>query len=568
MNIREIIEYIKYSRIDEDDETSKPSSWLTADDSPAFLRDSVLENVPIYLSVSGLFMYSAFFPQKAIDKNVMEDMLNWNFGPSGGYGYGESYEKGHTRPTPRIFPPLDKFGTRSLNNAEPVFFLRQFEGYSPSAYLEISQKFSQIAGVHWVQSKYAYCRLNLTGDPEEVVYAKYDDDGIFCVSQQHILEFYMLLTKTVLVRFFEVMRYDDVMNLISGNRRSIDVLDPERELYFRKLTSSSEGILKGTVLRGYQVLRNRRSYKELSGLITGREAKQYALFIAHDWKHNIVREYSCDPAQLGNYFVESDLPYETSPAFFKPEVLSKYKQDPDKYSVKQRSISCRSAWSLKTYDINEAGQVHTYLIYLGHLPYQEQLYWKSFNEPPKASISKRAITTDFMGEWDTSYNPLESLEALLLKFPTVRYKEKLLPIWALPSQKSREPFPTLHYVITDSVKEWQDQILELAKVIIDNFQKRNIRSIASSLQCDNPQLGSLKLLNGCLNARGLDKDIINEVMKPLYELWETRSSISAHSGGQVPATDLKLDHRNRLTEIHGSLKLLSELILSGVLNIE
>jgi hypothetical protein len=355
----------------------------------------------------------------------MEDLLNWNFGPSGGYGCGESYEKGRDKPTPRVFPPIDEFRTKSLNNAEPVFFLRQFEGYSPLAYLEINQKFAQITGIHWVQSKHAYCKLNLDGDPEEIVYAKYDDDGIFCIAQQNLLDFYMLLTKMVLVRFFEVMRYDDVMSVISGNRRSIDVLDSEHELYFRKLTSYDEkDFLKGTVLRGYQVVRNRRSYKELSGLIEVREAKQYASFIAYDWKHKIVREYSCDPSELGNYFVESDLPFETSPVFFKPEVLSKYKQDPDKYNVKQRSINCRGAWSLKTYDINEAGQVHTYLVYLGYLPYKEQLYWKSFNEPPKASISKRAITTDFMGEWDTSYNPLESLESVLLKFPTVRYKEK------------------------------------------------------------------------------------------------------------------------------------------------
>jgi hypothetical protein len=99
-----------------------------------------------------------------------------------------------------------------------------------------------------------------------------------------------------------------------------------------------------------------------------------------------------------------------SPAFFKPEVLLKYKADSDKYSLAGRSISCRGGWSLQTYDINDAGQVHTYLVYLRNLPHEEQLYWKSYNEKPKRTISNRAFTTDFEGTSHTEYDPVESLK--------------------------------------------------------------------------------------------------------------------------------------------------------------
>jgi hypothetical protein len=567
MNIKEIKEYIQYTRVDEDNTTSKPSSWLTGDDAPAFLKDSASEDVPVYLSTTGLFLYSVFLPQRSIREDTLEDLLNWNFGPSGGYGYGESYEKGRNKPTPRVFPPIDEFRIEALNKAEPIFFLREFQGFTPASYLEINQKFAHISGIHWVQAKQAYCKLISDGEAEEIVYAQDDQDNTICVAQQTVLDFYMLLTKTVLIRFFEVMRYHDVMHAISGKQKSSEALDDEHELYFRKTTSYGEkDLLRATVLRGYQVIRNRRSYKELLNLIELKKKKEYVSFIAYDWKHKKVSECSCDPGKLGSYFVDSDLPFEISPVFFKPEVLSKYKQDPDKYNVKQRSIYCRGAWNLKTYDINEAGQIHTYLVYLGYLPYQEQLYWKSFNEPPKAGISKRAYTTDFKGEWDTSDNPLESLEAVLQKFPTTQFKEKPLAIWSLPGSKNRDPFSILHYVITESAKEWSDQILALAKIVIDGFQKKNMRLIAKSLNCDNPQLGSLKLLDACLHAHGLDSAVIGEVMKPLYELWDIRSSVSAHGGGKIPDADLKLDYRNRLADIHNSLKLLSELIQSGVFN--
>jgi hypothetical protein len=86
-------------------------------------------------------------------------------------------------------------------------------------------------------------------------------------------------------------------------------------------------------------------------------------------KNGVIREISCAPGATANYFTESDLPFELSPAFFSPEVLRKYKADSDKYSLAGRSISCRCAWSLQTYDVNEAGQVHTYLVYLRNLPY-------------------------------------------------------------------------------------------------------------------------------------------------------------------------------------------------------
>ena len=90
--------------------------------------------------------------------------------------------------------------------------------------------------------------------------------------------------------------------------------------------------------------------------------RQYAAFTAVDWKNNVICEISCAPGATSNYFTRSDLPFEMSPVFFRPEVLLKYKADSDKYRLAGRSISCRGGWSLQTYDINDAGQVHTYLV--------------------------------------------------------------------------------------------------------------------------------------------------------------------------------------------------------------
>ena len=87
--------------------------------------------------------------------------------------------------------------------------------------------------------------------------------------------------------------------------------------------------------------------------------------------------------------------------FFKPQVLDKYKADREKYRLEDRTITCRNSWYLQTYDVNEAGQVHTYITYLGNLPIEEQRYWKAFNERPKAPISLEERSRPTMKEHGT-----------------------------------------------------------------------------------------------------------------------------------------------------------------------
>jgi hypothetical protein len=125
---------------------------------------------------------------------------------------------------------------------------------------------------------------------------------------------------------------------------------------------------------------------------------------------------------MASYFEASPLPFQISPVFFNAAVLEKYKADPEKYSLEHRSISCRNAWHLQSYDVNDAGQVHTYICYLGDLPHSEQLYWKSFNEEPKSPISRRAFTTDFEGEWYKAPDPLRDLQAMLTELHTSGFK--------------------------------------------------------------------------------------------------------------------------------------------------
>jgi hypothetical protein len=173
--------------------------------------------------------------------------------------------------------------------------------------------------------------------------------------------------------------------------------------------------LRFTEYRGAQIEQPISDREKLLSLFENEEPeeKRYAEFIVHDWKNGkILEDYSLKPDNFANYFTKSDLPYETSPLFFNAEVLDKYKNNMDKYELFERGIYCRGGWQLQSYDVNKYNQVHTYAVYLGRLPYREQLHWCQYNEKPKGGVSKRAFKTDFEGEFSEA-SELQELQIVL-----------------------------------------------------------------------------------------------------------------------------------------------------------
>jgi hypothetical protein len=256
-------------------------------------------------------------------------------------------------------------------------------------------------------------------------------------------------------------------------------------------------------------------------------SKQYASFLIYDWRNKRMLETSGAPGNLANYFTKSEgLPYEVSPAFFRPEVLQKYKADPEKYSIESRSISCRGAWHLETYDINAEGQVHSYIRYLSHLPYEEQLYWKSFNEPPKGSISARAYQTDFEGVWSTDYDPLENLKR------HVRALDELAPAWWNPRRDGL--IDVVNLPATNSAAEWADEIHKLDQMLVEGFQPKPLREFITVRGGSfEPPWGSLRLLEEMFIAGGMPATEAKAVLEPLRGLHALRTPLKGHGALNV-----------------------------------
>jgi len=377
-------------------ETGEPPSatlpdWLEgARDSLRILREHLRGDVILYARANHVLIGGTLMPTANFEKATRSELDGLDILQDSSWVIQKSYGGGSGHRV-HLEAPLESSGSGLLSGGEILVHRRSLHGVKTHARsIEISQKLVHSLDLYFLPERNAYCRLDSRGDIEDVIriFEADDTDIRYVTIKEKDLHTYLALTDTVVFYGFDFTRFSaGSFNGWPDNGRFDEQTDG---FYYRGQVSQGNA----SYVRGYTVLESQLTKeglieewrKECDG--TG---KEYAEFKIMDRKNHRLLETSCSTDSIVNYFTESDLPWEISPAFFSPEVLHRFKSDPEKYTLEDRSIHCRNAWSLKTYDINEAGQVHTYIGYLQLLPYEEQLYWKAFNEWPKASISKSPV---------------------------------------------------------------------------------------------------------------------------------------------------------------------------------
>lgn len=570
MEAKQLLEFIKPS--DSNSEATKIAAEQNHLD--RFLtRQQESDFVVLYgnadASGSSLYVTSLLIPASEAHLKRRGRFTEWSGGPFDSpscglvYGGNEGARVEYNESNAHCREPRFKNGKR-------LVFGRDFDGFRDAkSYFELHQELTHAHGLHWVLERAAWCRLDDSGDVIDL--AKVDEialpggDGAKTVSlSRELLNLHMAATNTCLVQMFDSTVTPSKFHGFDGGDEK-EFCDPTRHMVM-KYCLDSHG---ASYFRGAQIIFSPLNAKELGAKIyfADKAPKEFASFITQDFKNKRVTEVSCNPAHMASYFQpESPLPFQTSPVFFRPDVLDKYKADPDKYTLESRSITCRNSWSLQTYDVNEAGQVHTMIRYLGDLPYAEQLYWKSFNEAPKASISKRSYTTDFEGSFDSTPDGLRSLK---LTLDDLGHRQ---PAWFTLHEKAL--VGQLHYPLTTSNKTWNDTLIGIAKCAVEGLKKSYFETNSKKLgRVGDPLWGSLKWVREYLIGMQVDTDRIDELMFPLVETQRLRSKLSAHAAGNEAATirkellkefgSPKAHIENLATKLHASLVTL-DAIMRGV----
>ena len=500
------------------------AKWITAGMHLDLLRKNAEENeVIIYASDKYTFIHAVTVSEEMIDLHD-DDLLCWSGGPF--FACAAAYTWGGGRDDVWIERGPAISGSKMIQTARQLVFGREIMGLpgKGDTYFEVSQEYSHLTGIHHLPEHSAYCRLDEHGDWEHVVTVGTRtprEDVSLVTFKREPLEEYLAASRSVLVRMFDfqLLRYGEFVAWPNGPE---DVVKHDPIFYRQKIDAG-----KASYTRGIQIVcPSRPSAKIFSKMKrepTG-ETAQYVDFVAYDWRNRRVETISTDPCATTNYFQAdgNSLPFELSPAFFKPEVLSRYKNDTDKYLIEDRDIYCRGAWRLRGYDVNEAGQVHVYICDLRNLPHSEQLYWKSFNEEPKAGISERALTNDFKGEPVEITDPLTKIKHILRQ-----WGQSDVPWWKLrdPASAGRVTPP-----LTGSRDEWAHAFTNLAQLVIEGFETKIIRAKLDELrivwQRDEK---SLLLLE-----RALSSEATNGRARKLNGLrlvQRIRSKVNAHTRG-------------------------------------
>lgn len=504
-------------------DAQKYSEWIQADQQIEFLRANARsKEVVIYASAPNTFVHSLVVSNELLTPPDIEDLLKWSGNP---YTSAASYVTGGGRDDMWIERGDNGHGSQTLEDAVHLIYARTFEGWSGGdrTYIEASQEYTHLAGIHWRPEHRSYCRYDDNGDLDHqisiTVGEKFEDLSLVSFSWEE-LETYLAVSNSALVRMFDftLVKYDSFSD---WSDEPEEVIEISSDFFFRQKIDAD-----CSYTRGVQIMRPRKTAVSVA---TETEEgwrgqnKQHVEFTAHDFRNKQITKISTDPAATTNYFQADDnaLPFELSPAFFRPEVLLKYKGDREKYSVGERDISSRGGWMLRGFDVNEAGQIHAYICDLRALPHSELLHWLSFNEEPKTGISQRAITNDFEGQWVSTAHPLVEILGLLR-----RWHKKKTPLWVLRDESLMD---AVSRPLTSSKDEWSEAFMDLSKVITEGFQVKEIRARLDAQGVayarEEQSIALLEKLIGHGNGTIVD-------LKGLRAIQRIRSKVKGHSGSR------------------------------------
>ena len=493
-------------------------------------QNSTEDEVIVYAAARSFFVDTAIVPRAELQQFDQTDLLEWSSHPGPVAGYSTSLDDGLFT----IARGNSFHGSKFLEAATRLVYPREFVGLKTddSYYMEASQEYLHLSECHWRPERGAYCRFDENGDFDPIISVSVQDGGVTLVSfAREDLEEYLAASDSLLVRLFDFTltrpdRFDGWPDFAPPKVR-----DSSPELVFKQRIFPGFG----SRARGYQFVHVSPSdevWARQRERWFGRGGEEGVEFWADDWRNRTVTRISTRPGATANYFNAegTTLPFELSPAYFRPEVLNKYTADPDKYTVENRSIHCRGAWTLRAYGVNDAGQVSAYICYLRNLPYQEQLYWQSFNEKPKAGLPEDVVRPDFHGKFPLKDPPLSRVEYIL------RGWNQEAPSWW--KTRNQRVLDAVRVPRGDSSQEWGSAFQALATAVVEGFLVRPIRKLLANRGMEfRTNEGSITLLEKAIAAADITRTPRDSIrLEGLREAQSIRSKVAAHAGGSVAET--------------------------------
>lgn len=252
----------------------------------------------------------------------------------------------------------------------------------------------------------------------------------------------------------------------------------------------------------------------------------YPEFIIGEDEYGKPVKYTCDPDRLANYFGKNpDAPLYLTPVFFNPEVLRRYYDDSDLYTVSDGHLSCASMWSVKI----DNGNPNCVVVFLGDIgrdiPESHRAHWLSHNVPPTQRMSDVGVRRAFFGQFAESENPEHRFK---LAYDQLQNSWEDHWGWRL-HRKAEGPdasvLQRLRIPVNDTNAELRTQSINLALVLVDYLNEKELASYLSDAKGDKG-IAKLKKFLEAQSYQHTERDI-----RLLQRIQRMRSRIGAHSSG-------------------------------------
>ncbi len=482
------------------------------------------------------FIYSALIPVDQVEQ-VLSDS-NWDL--EVGDGVPATVSGGGR------LPEYLRYGVE--NGVEPLVIY--MGGYhSREAWVEISEEFRHFHCLYHDSETGKYFMID--EDYEEVLVAVIKPDKVQ-IRLKEILQWLALKEMYLSIQFRCWERSERSAEELGLNRTEIQhggrkawaTLHRDGLICWRH----SYGALRG--IRNYQVdskLEVKRLIKPLpksqSGYFgfSGGSKRRYVEFIANVYGD----EYTCDPDKLNDFSGENpEAPYILTPIHFSKQVLGKYYNEPSKYTIEDSIVSYDSFWSMKI-DNDHPDKVCVFLRELHHLPYREQLHWKSHNIPPEGGVSRSFFERNVEGKWVSSDQPdllfKQSYDELQ------RVCDECLGWQLLKSLGSGDEYrlKRLRVPTVDEESHFKDSVLDLANLLIERLNEKRLEDLIPVKAREKIKRGinRLEYVLDSRKVKGAEKHII--FLRCLWDLRNTR-------GGSHP--EFLEDSRYKRASMHFDLE--------------
>lgn len=271
--------------------------------------------------------------------------------------------------------------------------------------------------------------------------------------------------------------------------------------------------------------------KEKSGIygFSQEEQKKFCDFIIKVTENGDEIYYTSNPDELANFFgANPEAPNYLTPVYFKKTVLDKYFNYAKKYSVSDSILRCGTLWSLQI-DNHHEDKVCVWLGDLGRdLPYEEQLYWKSFNIPPKGGISEVYFKRQIMAEPTDSEQAEHKFSYNYSRLNSVCANHLGWQIFIPLAKNDEYHLKTIRVTTSEEQKDFDEQILSLTKLLIDSINEKQLNKLTVPNDLTNLK-GSISKLEFVLKVLSIPD--FEEHINFLRNLQSLRSSSSAHRKG-------------------------------------